>query len=316
MISSLATRLAHSLVSLLAVSLLCFALLRAAPGDYFTTLRLEPGLSPQTLRSIQQQADPRSPIVRRYALWCASALHGDFGQSLAYHMPVRALLAERIANTLLLSGAGLCGAWLLGLLLSTLRGRPAALVRLFASLLWSIPDPVLAFLLLWTALRLHALAPLPIGTASPTASWTQWSNFVRQLALPALAMALGYLPLVLRHLQGGFDAAQHAPAVEAAHMHGLPQRVVLFRYILPEAANPLISLFGLGIGSLLSASLFVEVLFGWPGLGQLLLNAILMRDTNVVVAGVFCSALLLILGNLLADLLLWLHDPRLREAAS
>jgi peptide/nickel transport system permease protein len=316
MIHSLAARIAHALITLFAVSLLCFALLQAAPGDYFTTLTLEPGLSARTLDSMHREADPHTSLAQRYLSWCAAMLRGDMGHSLAYHMPVRALLAPRILNTLLLSAAGLAGAWIIGLLLAAIPGRLAAPVHAFAALLWSIPDPVLAFLLLLAALRFHAMAPLPLDTASPFASLAAAAAFLHAIALPALAMMLGYLPLVLRHAQSGMATARSAPAVEAADVHGLPRRVIWLRYLLPEAANPLLSLFGLGIGSLLSASLFVEVLFGWPGLGPLLLSAIFQRDTLVVVAGVFASALLLITGNLITDLLLWLHDPRLREASS
>ena len=316
MIRSFATRVLHALIALFAVSWLCFALQQAAPGDYFTTLSLEPGLSARTLNAIREQSDPHASLVHRYVAWCAAMLHGDMGQSLAYHMPVNALLAPRILNTLLLSLAGLAGAWLAGLLLAAIPGRTAALVHALAALLWSIPDPVLAFLLLLAAMRLHAMAPLTLDASSPFTSFAVAGTFTRALALPALAMTLGYLPLVLRHAQSGFLAARIAPAVEAAEVHGLPLRTIWFRYIFPEAANPLISLFGLGLGSLLSASLFVEVLFGWPGLGPLLLNAILQRDTSVVVAGVLVSALVLVAGNLIADLLLWLHDPRLREASA
>ena len=316
MIRTLATRIAHALITLFAVSLLCFALLQAAPGDYFTTLTLEPGLSTRTLDSLRREADPHATLVQRYLSWCGSMLRGDMGHSLAYHMPVRDLLAPRILNTLLLSAAGLAGAWIVGLLLAAIHGRFATLVHAFAALLWSIPDPVLAFLFLLAALRFHAMAPLPLDTSNPFVSLATAGRFLHAISLPALAMSLGYLPLILRHAQSGMAAARSAPAVEAAEVHGLPRRTVWLRYLLPEAANPLISLFGLGIGSLLSASLFVEVLFGWPGLGPLLLSAIFQRDTLVVVAGVFASALLLIAGNLIADLLLWLHDPRLREASS
>ena len=311
----LARRVLHSLISLLAVSMLCFALLSAAPGDYFSELRLEPGISQQTLRAMERQTDPRRSLAERYVFWCESALRGDFGNSLSYHLPVASLLSERIANTLMLSAAGLFGAWVLGLALGMSEGWFASLVRVFTSLLWSIPEPVLALVLLLAALKLHTLAPLTVPTSEAGWSLAHFQSLAGQLVLPSLAMAIGYLPVVIHHVQRGLVAAREAPAVEAARAHGLPYRRILLHYILPEAANPLISLFGLGVGSLLSASLFVEVLFGWPGLGQLLLNAILARDTNIVVAGVLCSAVMLIAGNLLADILLWLHDPRIREVA-
>lgn len=313
--ATLALRFVHSLISLLVISLFCFGLLHAAPGDYFSELRLEPGISQKTLQAMESQSDLNRPLALRYALWCKSALRGDFGQSLAYHLPVAPLLRERIGNTLLLGATGLAGAWALGLFLGSMSGRFATITRWFAALLWAIPEPVLALVLLLAALKLHALSPLPGFGTEGQSSWTRFRSVSNQIALPATAMALGYLPVVLRHVQRGLDAARNAPVVEAARMHGFAYRRILLHYMLPEAANPLISLFGLGVGSLLSASLFVEVLFGWPGLGQLLLNAILARDTNIVVAGVLCSAVMLIAGNLLADVLLWLQDPRIREEA-
>jgi peptide/nickel transport system permease protein len=308
-------RTLQSLLSLLALSILCFALMRAAPGDYFSELRVEPGISEQTLRAMESQSDLDKPLVERYALWCASAIQGNFGNSLTYHVPVSGLLRERVANTLMLGGAGLLAAWMLGLFLGSATGWAATIVRIFSSALWSIPEPVLALVLLLLALRIHMLSPLALPVSEEASLWARVQSKSGQLALPAIALALGYLPVVVRHVQRGLDAARNSPAVEAARAHGFPPRLILLRYIIPEAANPLISLLGLGIGSLLSASLFVEVLFGWPGLGQLLLNAILARDTNVVVAGVLCSAVMLIVGNLLADTFLWVHDPRLRKDA-
>jgi peptide/nickel transport system permease protein len=310
---TLALRVVHSFISLLAISLLCFGLLHAAPGDYFTELRLEPGISQKAIKAMESQSDLSRPLVVRYALWCKSVLHGDFGNSLAYRLPVGPLVRERIGNTLMLGAAGLFGAWALGFVLGSMRGWLATATRSLAALLWAIPEPVLALVLLIAALKLHTLAPMPGIGAEDESSWTHFRSLSRQIALPALAMALGYLPVVLRHVQRGLDAARNAPAVEAARIHGFAYHRIFLDYILPEAANPLISLFGLGIGSLLSASLFVEVLFGWPGLGQLLLSAILARDTNIVVAGVLCSAVILIAGNLLADVLLWVQDPRIRE---
>jgi peptide/nickel transport system permease protein len=102
----------------------------------------------------------------------------------------------------------------------------------------------------------------------------------------------------------------------AAAGHGIPKRTLLYRYALPAAANPLIALFGFSMGTLLSGSLIVEVVMSWPGLGPLLLEAILSRDLYVVVGGVFFSTLFLVGGNLLADLLLFWADPRIRSNGS
>ena len=108
----------------------------------------------------------------------------------------------------------------------------------------------------------------------------------------------------------------NAPFLLAAVGHGIPRRTLLYRYALPAAANPLISLFGFSVGALLSGSLLIEVVMSWPGLGPLLLEAILARDLYVVVGGILFSTLFLVGGNLLADLLLYWADPRIRTERS
>jgi peptide/nickel transport system permease protein len=107
-----------------------------------------------------------------------------------------------------------------------------------------------------------------------------------------------------------------APFLRAAVAHGIPRRKLLYRYALRAAAHPLISLFGFSVGTLLSGSLLVEIVMSWPGLGPLLLEAILARDLYVVIAGVLFSMIFLVMGNLFADVLLYWADPRIRIAAS
>jgi peptide/nickel transport system permease protein len=132
------------------------------------------------------------------------------------------------------------------------------------------------------------------------------------LTLPASVLVLGMLPVLVRHVRSAMVEAIDAPFALAARAHGIPSRRRLFRHLLPVAANPLIGLLGLSLGTLLSASLLVEVVMGWPGLGPLLVDAILARDIAVVLGSVLLSATFLIAGNLLADLLLYRLDPRIR----
>jgi len=145
-------------------------------------------------------------------------------------------------------------------------------------------------------------------------------NKLRDLALhmilPVTALVLSALPLLVRHVRAAVADVLNAPFLLAAVGHGIPRRTLLYRYALPAAANPLISLFGFSIGALLSESLLIEVVMSWPGLGPLLLEAILARDLYVVVGGVLFSTLFLVGGNLLADLLLYWADPRIRTESS
>jgi peptide/nickel transport system permease protein len=136
------------------------------------------------------------------------------------------------------------------------------------------------------------------------------------MILPVAALVLSALPLLVRHVRAAVADVLNAPFLLAALGHGIPRRTLLYRYALPAAANPLISLLGFSIGALLSGSLLIEVVMSWPGLGPLLLEAILARDLYVVVGGILFSALFLVGGNLLADLLLYWADPRIRTENS
>jgi peptide/nickel transport system permease protein len=136
------------------------------------------------------------------------------------------------------------------------------------------------------------------------------------MALPVATLVLSSLPILVRHIRAAVSEVISAPFMRAAEGHGIPRRKLLYQYALRSAANPLISLFGFSIGALLSGSLIVEVVMSWPGLGPLLLEAILARDVHVVIGGVLFSAVFLVTGNCIADMLLYWADPRIRTSAA
>src|SRR6266702_2240088 len=139
---------------------------------------------------------------------------------------------------------------------------------------------------------------------------------VLHMLLPVTALVLSSLPLLNRHVRAAMADVLNAPFLLAAEGHGIPRRTLLYRYALPAAVNPLLSLFGFSIGVLLSGSLLIEVVMSWPGLGPLLLEAIMARDLYVVIGGVLFSTLFLVGGNFLADTLLYWADPRIRTESS
>ena len=152
----------------------------------------------------------------------------------------------------------------------------------------------------------------PSGFSLARFSFFQKSrDLVVHMALPVIALVLSALPLLLRHVRSAVAEVLGAPYIQAARGHGIAKRTLLYRYALPAAANPLISLFGFTLGGLLSGSLLIEVVMSWPGIGPLLLEAILARDIYVVIGGVLFSALFLVGGNFLADMLLYWVDPRI-----
>jgi peptide/nickel transport system permease protein len=229
----------------------------------------------------------------------------------------------RARNTLLLTVIATLMTWALALPLgiwsaATLgHGPDRALSGVTAALL-IIPDLVLALGLLILAVR---TGWFPTG-GMVSVGFEDFSPFQKvrdvssHIALPVLALVLSALPVLVRHVRAAVAEALEAPFQRAAASHGIPSRTLLYKYALRAAASPLISLFGFSVGALLSGSLLVEVVMSWPGLGPLLLEAILARDLYVVIGSVLCSTIFLVAGNFLADVLIYRADPRIRTGAA
>jgi peptide/nickel transport system permease protein len=286
-------------------------------------MRLNPQISAETLGSLRAKYQLDQPLPVRYARWVISLARGEMGYSFAYNSPVATLLWVRTRNTLLLTLTATLIAWMVALPLGvwsaeTLGRLPDRLLSLASATLLAIPDLVLALTLLILATR---SGWLPTGgLVSVDFDGLTWYGKIRDLArhmaLPVSALVLGALPILVRHIRAAVAEVLDAPFLRAASAHGIARRKLLYGYALRAAANPLISLFGFSIGTLLSGSLLVEVVMSWPGLGPLLLEAILARDLYVVIGGVLFSTVFLVVGNFLADVMLYWADPRIRTEAS
>ena len=314
-----ARRALHSLLLWIALSALFFVFAGLAPGDYFSELRLDARVPSGTVAAMRAQSGAGRPLAARYIDWLASAARGDFGRSLAYDSPVAPLLWPRVLATLLLTGTATLLAWLLavplGVWAATQRGTwRDGLSNAFLSLLLSVPDLLLAIVFLVFAVR-SGLFPAGGMTSPAFSSMTtpeQVRDLARHLVLPVAVLVLGMLPVIARHVRASMIEVMDAPFALAARAQGIGRRRLLFRHLLPAAMNPLISLFGVSLGTLLSASLLVEVVMGWPGLGPLFLEAVMARDFALALAVAMFSAAFLMAGNLAADLLLYRFDPRIR----
>jgi peptide/nickel transport system permease protein len=316
----IARRILHGLLLLVGVSVLTFALLSAAPGNFFDELRLNPQISPQAIAALKAEYGVGRPWLVRYADWVRAAVRGEFGYSLSYHRPVGELLWPRVRNTLLLASLAMAFSWAIALPWGALeawnRGGwvDHAGGALTAAVL-AIPELVLGLLLLLFAARtgwLPAGGMRSANSADATATGTL-RDLAIHLILPVVALALGTAPILARYVRSAMVTVLDSPFIQAARSHGILSSRIVLRHALPAAANSLISLFGFSVGALLSASLLMEVVLGWAGLGPLVLESLLARDTYVVVSVVVLSSVFLVLGNLLADLLLYWSDPRIRE---
>jgi peptide/nickel transport system permease protein len=316
-------RLCHGFLLLVGVSILAFLFAALAPGDYLDEMRLNPQLSPETVAALRAQYQLDRPLPVRYLAWLNSTIHGEMGFSFAYSNAVAPILIVRARNTLLLTIVSMFLAWAialpLGIWSAERLGRlPDRLLSWGTAALLVIPDLPIALGLLvfavksgWlpsggmTSVDYQALSPL-----------NRFRDLAQHMFLPVMALVLSALPLLVRHVRAAVSEVLNAPFLLAAVGHGIPRRTLLYRYALPAAANPLISLFGISVGALLSGSLIIEIVMSWPGIGPLLLESILSRDLYVVVDGILFSTLFLLLGNLLSDVLLYFADPRIRSESS
>jgi len=312
-------RMVHGALLLVSVSVLCFLFTDLAPGNFFDEMKLNPQISSDTVAALRAQYGLDRPLPVRYWRWVQSVMKGEWGYSFAYNSPVRGLILLRARNTLLLTGCATLMAWLiavpLGVWTASRAGSwPDRVCMSGTSFFLAVPEMVVVFGLLYFVIRSHAL---PAG-GMISRGFEQFgfaekiTDLAKHLIVPVLTLVLASLPILVRHVRASMIEVLGSPFIGAARGHGISRARILFRYALPAGANPLISLFGLSLAGLLSGSLLVEVITGWPGLGPLLLEASISRDLYVVIGVVMSSTVFMIMGNLLADALLVAVDPRVR----
>jgi peptide/nickel transport system permease protein len=313
-------RLARAVLLLIGVSALCFLFTEMAPGSFFDEMRLNPQISPETISALRSHYGLDQPLLVRYGRWMKSALHADLGYSIAYNTPVAPLLWSRAKNTLLLTTTALLLTWLisvpLGVWAANRRGGWLdKTVTLVSSLLLSIPELVIAIAVLaiavrWRILRVGGMMSSDFESLS---TWAQLQDVIAHLVLPVFILVLSESAVIINHVRASVIEALQAPHVQAARGFGISQGRLLFRHVLPVAANPAVSLLGFSLAGLLSGSLMVEVVCGWPGLGPMILDATLSRDLYLVIGGIMFSSLFMVGGNLVADMILLALDPRVRR---
>ncbi|MBU0550345.1 ABC transporter permease [Myxococcota bacterium] len=305
---------------LLLVTALTFTLVELAPGDYVTQWAADPTLSAAHLAALRAEHGLDQPAAWRYLSWLWGALRLDLGQSFRSGMPVLGLIVSRLGNTLMLTGAALVLAWSGALFLGSLAARYAhtrldQLIRLFAVIGVSTPRLLLGLLALLLALRTQWF---PLGELHDALRWPNWSlgrrllDALHHLCLPTLVLALPEMAAHTRRLRGELIAALAAPFSLTARLHQISAPRALLGALL-YASPPMLTLFGYSLSGLLTGAFLVEVLFSWPGMARLFIDAALSQDEPVILAAVSLGALTLMLGNLAADLLHLYVDPRLSE---
>ena len=328
---------------LLVVSLLVSLLMYLAPGDFLTQARAAKDISPEAIKQQERQlglvneaGEPTKWFVR-YGKWLANVspvkygpLVGDdgkglhfgwpyFGESWTYKVEVLSLLKQRVPATFILSLTSILFAWSIAIPLGVLAAiyKDSIFDRLSALLAYaalSIPEFFLAILAVYFA---AVTGIFPEGGRSSVESefypfGLQVVDFAYHLILPTIVLGLGSVAGMMRVMRANFIDYMRAEFATTARAKGVRERVIMFKHVLRNAINPLVTSFGYAFSGLLSGALLVENVMNYPGLGQLIFDALLREDQYVVMAGVLMGVVMLVVGNLIADLLLGWSDPRIR----
>ena len=307
-------RVGQSVVLLVIVSMIGFAIVHLAPGGPLAQFTLTPGMTQADLARIAHQMGLDRPVPIQYWEWFRRMLTGDWGRSYRDNQPVLAIIAGHVPATIEL----MLSSTLIAILLGTWVGVLGALRRysvfdylatIGAMVALSIPTFWFGLVVIY-AFSVK-LAWLPAGGMF-TIGDTSFLDYLHHLIAPAMVLALVTVAIWSRYMRSSMLEVTGQDYVRTAVAKGLPRRVVIIRHALRNALLPMITLAGLQLPTLLGGALVTETIFTWPGMGRLYLDSIGYRDYPVIMGLLMFTAVLVLLGNLIADLLYAVYDPRIR----
>ena len=304
------------------VSILVFFLLWLSPGDFLAEASIRPDIPESFIEEMRQNYGLDKPWYIQYLIWVKNAITLDFGHSMSYNIPVMDLIAQRLPATFLLSCTSMLFIWSIAIPLGILAAIKQdswfdKTSRFLASITMSIPEFLLAVLLLYLIARTGVL---PIGGLTSVnheflSPIEKILDYLHHLILPTLVLGTVGISGMMRVMRANFMDYMREDFVRTARAKGLPEGTIMFKHVLRNAINPLITSFGFAFSSLLSGSLLVEKVLNFPGLGLLIFDSFMKEDQYVVMASILMSCTMLVFGNLFADILLAWTDPRIRSSA-
>jgi peptide/nickel transport system permease protein len=317
-------RLLYMIPLLLGVSVVTFALIKAAPGDPVTLMLAEArsgGAQPSRaeLEQVRKNLGLDKPVVLIYTDWLKEVLRGNLGRSFINGRPVTHLFREKIPNTVKLSGVSLALSLVIALPLGVISAvkqySPVDyLITLFSFVSISLPAFWISFMLIYVfSLKLDLLPAGGMQTAffRGTRLASLQDSFLHYV-LPVTALTLGRLAAYIRYQRASMLDVLRQDYVRTARAKGMSEFAVLFRHAWRNSLLSIITLLGYSLVALIEGSVIVEVVFSWPGMGLLGVNAVIQRDYPVIMGIVMLSSVAIILGTLLSDILYAWADPRVR----
>lgn len=322
MLPSLLRRVAGGLAVVAGVITLTFFLLRLAPGDPAERL-LGPTATAEQVAAQRHAFGLDQPLPEQYATWLGRFVRGDWGTSIATGRPVRAMLANAWPATVKLVGISLLLSYFIGIGVGAVqamaRRRLDTTLSVITVTLFAMPGYWLGLMLVMVFTYWARLLP-SFGSRGFDADFlppaAQLADSLRHLALPLATLTLVGIGGTARFVRGAMRDVRFAPFVTVARAKGISPRRVTLHHILRNALVPVVTLLGLSLPALFSGAVFIEAIFAWPGVGRVLVEGVQGRDYPVVMAATAVSAVLVVLGNLLADLLAAWVDPRLRTGSA
>lgn len=316
----LAARLLQSLIVVVLVTTISFFVIRAAPGDPFSYESSV--ITPQVRDHWRQQFGYNRPLLEQYARYVTSVLHGQLGYSFSTRESVAEALGTAIPRTLLLTGLSLALSFIIGMTIGAFQAarRGSWFDRISTSVLlvfYSLPDfwgalmALLIFTYWWPVLPSGGIID-PAMHDFMTSGQAAWDR-IRHLILPVASLTLLTVAAIARYQRAAMLEILPSDYVRTARAKGVPERRILLHHALRTALTPMITLAGLFIPALLGGAVFVEKVFSWPGMGLLATGAIAGRDYDLVTATVIVGSIMVVVGNLAADVLQMALDPRVRE---
>ncbi|GGG08755.1 ABC transporter permease [Paenibacillus aceti] len=310
----LVRRLLQSVLVLFLITLVAFGLIHAAPGGP-TQIMLSPGLSPEALKVQAHNLGLDQPLHIQYIRWLGDMLKGDLGYTFKNNLPVGDILWPTVGNTLVLMAV----AWLLSLIIAI----PWGIYNSTSA--YGISDQVASFVsyvgfampAFWFGILLQELFALKLNLLPLSDMWTMGEegnigNLILHLLMPVTVLSLGFLASYVKYSRSSMLEVLDQDYIRTARAKGVPERKVVFRHALRNALIPIITVLGLDLPILVGGATLTERVFNWPGMGRLFIEMALAREYSVLMAITIVTAVMVIIGNLVADILYAIVDPRVQ----
>lgn len=315
MLGLILRRLGLGVVTLWLVSVFIFAGTQILPGDVAQTI-LGRSATPESVAALRKQLNLDQPAIERYGNWLRDFATGDLGVSLSSDRPIAGLISDRFTNTLLLAALTALFSIPVGLVLGLLavlyeNSRFDRFITIFSLCTISVPE-------FFVAAALVLILAVHLGWVPAVAYVTEFESIgqlLRSLAIPVLTLSFAVLAYMARMTRAAVLNVMESPYVEMAVLSGLPRGRVIWRHALPNALGPIVNVTALSLASLIRGTVVVEVMFAYPGLAKLTVDAVALRDMPLIqaCAMIFSAAYVLLL--MLADILAIMANPRLRHPA-